>query len=212
MKNIEIWKAYPEFPWVEVSQFGDVRTRDRWVPYRGKGKLFIKGRILKQQRRNNGYLQVEFSVNGKTINRSVHRLVAQTFIPNPDNFPDINHKYCNRTNNNIDNLEWCSRSYNQKYREKYGVSNTEALGHPVFAINLTTLEVSRFQSQMEASRVFGISYGNIVEIIKGKRKQSKGYWFTNDDSNAVESTRDKLGDKVAEKVDELMKREDKVEQ
>lgn len=212
MKNIEIWKVYPEFPWVEVSPFGDVRTRDRWVPYRGKGKLFIKGRILKQQRRNNGYLQVEFSVNGKTINRSVHRLVAQTFIPNPDNFPDINHKDCNRTNNNIDNLEWCSRSYNQKYREKYGVSNTEALGHPVFAINLTTLEVSRFQSQMEASRVFGIGHGNIVEIIKGKRKQSKGYWFTNSDDNTVEATRAKFGDVVADKVDKLMDRENKAEQ
>lgn len=211
MKN-EVWKTYPEFPWVEVSPFGDVRTRDRWVPYRGKGKLFIKGRILKQQRRNNGYLQVEFSVNGKTINRSVHRLVAQTFIPNPDNFPDINHKDCNRTNNNIDNLEWCTASYNQKYREKFGVSNTEALGHPVFAINLTTLEVSRFLSQNKASIALGASQGNINEVIKGKRKQTKGYWLANSGYNAVEVTRDKLGDIVADKVKKLMDREDKAEQ
>lgn len=180
VKN-EAWKTYPEFPSVEVSTFGEIRTLDRVVPS-GKGTRLVKGQILKQHPVNGGYLRVRFGINGKRINRYVHQLVAQTFIPNPDNLPQVNHKDCNRTNNHVDNLEWCDASYNQKYREKYGKS----LSHPVLAINLNTSEVSRFESQHEASRELGVSVGNVNSVIKGKLNQTKGYWFTNADESTVE--------------------------
>ena len=178
----EIWKSHPEIAGIEVSNLGRVRTLDRVVSGEN-GTRSLKGRVLKQQLNHNGYLQVGFRVNGKRVNKSIHRLVAQTFIKNPDNLPEINHKDSDPTNNNVSNLERCSRSYNQKYREKYGISATESLGHPVFAINLTTLKVYRFRSQHEASRALGVYQASINKVIKGKYKQAGGFWFTNDDGH-----------------------------
>lgn len=203
MKN-EVWKTYPEFPFVEVSTFGGVRTLDRAVPSGLGLTRLVKGHMLKQQDNGHGYLFVGFNMNGKTVTRYVHRLVAQTFIPNPDNLAEINHKDNNPTNNCVINLEWCTHEYNMQYKEKYGKSAAEAVGYPVFAINLKTAEVLRFQSQSEASRVLGIHVGNINSVIKGRYKQAGGYWFTNADNNAVENIRAKFGNEVANRIDRLM--------
>lgn len=211
--NNEVWKTYSEFSFVEVSTFGRVRTLDRVVPSGLGLTRLIKGHVLKQQDNGHGYLFVGFNMNGKTVTRYVHRLVAQTFIPNPDNLAEINHKDNNPTNNCVINLEWCTHEYNMQYKEKYGKSATEAVGHPAFAINLKTSEVLCFQSQSEASRVLGIHVGNINSVIKGRYKTAKGYWFTNANSNAVEATRNRFDDVVAYKVEKLMDiREGKVEQ
>lgn len=187
--EVEIWKALPEVPGVEVSTFGRVRTLDKVVSSEN-GTRFLKGRVLKPWDNGNGYLIVSIKVNGKFIKQRVHRLVAQTFLSNSDNLPEVNHKDNDRTNNNVDNLEWCTRLYNRQYREKYG----EASGIPVFAVNLSTLEVSRFESQIEASRVLGFSDGNINCVIKGRIKQTHGFWFVNDDGHAVEVVKSKLHD------------------
>lgn len=174
----EIWQALPGVPGIEISMFGDVRTLDRVVSSENR-TCFTKGRVLKQQY-NRGYLIVSILVDGKCIKKRVNRLVAQTFIPNPDNFPEVNHKDCDKTNNNVDNLEWCSKSYNIQYREKFG----KALGHPVLAINLATLKVSRFSSQHEASRALGANQSSINAVIKGKLNKTHGYWFANADEKA----------------------------
>lgn len=177
---VELWIEHPDIDKLEVSSFGRVRS--------------VKGHYYKSNRINGGYLQVYFSINGKQINKLVHRLVAETFIPNPNNMPEVNHKDGNRSNNNAINLEWCSKSYNQKYRNKFGISSTEVLGHPLFAIDLKTLEVSRFRSQREAGRALGVSSGNINEVIKGKLNQTHGYWFTNADEKAENLIKKKLYD------------------
>lgn len=187
----EIWKKHPEIEKLEVSSFGRVRTLDRVVP-REKHTLFIKGRVLKQHDIGHGYLQVHFRVDGKHVNKYVHRLVAQTFIHNPNNWPEVNHKDNDRANNHVDNLEFCTRSYNQKYRDKFGVSNTETKWQPVFAINLSTLEVSRFRSQGEASRTLGVYRANISMVTRGKLKQTGGFWFVNDDDKATDAIKNKL--------------------
>lgn len=192
MENqVEIWKAHPDIDKLEVSTFGRVRTLDRIVP-RGKYTQFVKGLILKQYDNGNGYLHVVLSMNGKTVTKKVHRLVAETFISNPDNLPEVNHKDCNRANNNVENLEFCTRSYNRQYREKYGVSQTEALGNPVFAINLETLEVSHFRSQSEASRELGVFKQNVNNVIKGIIKQTGGYLFVSDDGHAIDVVNHKI--------------------
>jgi len=187
----EIWKKHPEIEKLEVSSFGRVRTLDRVVP-REKHTLFIKGRVLKQHDIGHGYLQVQFRVDGKHVNKYVHRLVAQTFIQNNGNLPEVNHKDNDRANNHVDNLEFCTRSYNQKYRDKFGVSNTETKGQPVFAINLSTLEVSRFRSQGEASRTLGVYRANISMVTRGKLNQSGVFWFVNDDDKATDAINNKL--------------------
>ena len=135
----EIWKSLPGVPGVEVSTFGKVRTLDRLVSSE-KYTRFTKGRILKQYENGKGYFIVSIPIDGKWATKRVHRLIAKTFIKNPDNFPQVNHKDCDRTNNDVSNLEWCTASYNAQYREKYGISQTEAQGHPLFAINLANTE------------------------------------------------------------------------
>jgi len=185
----EIWKAHPEYAGIEVSTLGRVRTLDRVVSSE-KGTRSLKGRVLKQQLKHNGYLQVGFYVNRKYVNKRVHRLVAQTFIPNPDGSPQVNHLDCDRANNNVSNLEWCDNSYNVQYREKFG----KAQGSPLFAINLATLEVSQFRSQHEAGRALGIGVVNINNVIKGKTKQASGFWFVNDNGNAIDIVKSKLHD------------------
>lgn len=189
----EVWKAHPDIPGIEVSTFGRVRTLDRLVSSEERTQ-FTKGRILKQQDNSNGYLKVCFRVNGKHVNKLIHRLVAQTFISNPDNLPQVNHLDCNIKNNYVDNLEFCSASYNQKYREKFGISNTESKGHPLFAINLKTFEVSHFRSQREASRELGVSQSSIGFVIRGRRRAAGGFWFVNDDGHAVDVVKSKLHD------------------
>lgn len=185
----EIWKAHPDIVGIEVSTLGRVRVMDR-IGSRENRTYSKKGHVLKQWENGIGYLQVNIQIDGKQNKKSVHRLVAKTFIPNPDNLPMVNHCDCDRTNNNVSNLEWCTASYNNQYREKYG----ESQGHPVFAINLTTLEVSRFKTQHQASRTLGINQGNINMVIKGKRNQVGGFWFVNDDGHAVDVVKSKLHD------------------
>lgn len=192
MKNkVEVWKKHPDIPGIEVSTLGRVRTLDR-VTSTEKMTRFQKGRVLKQSDNGSGYLKVNIPINGKQASKRVNRLVAQTFITNQDDLPQVNHKDCNRTNNDVSNLEWCTASYNQKYRGKHGVSQTEAAGHPLFAIKMATLEVLYFRSQQEASRVLGIGQGNIGAVIRGKQKYTNGYWFVNADNNSVDLTKRKL--------------------
>ena len=185
----EIWKALLGVPGVEVSTLGNVRTLDRLVSSENKTR-FTKGRILKQFNNGHGYLHVCIPVDGKWTRKKVHRIVAQTFIANPDCLPEVNHKNCNRADNRASNLEWCTSKCNSQYREKFGKSRN----HPVLAINLSTLEVSQFPSQIRASQVLGVSQGNIYSVIKGNRKQTGGYWFVNADKNYNTAIENKLHD------------------
>jgi len=189
----EIWKPLPGVLGVEVSTFGRVRTLDKLISSE-KITRFIKGIVLKQFDSGIGYLQVSIPIDGKRTKKLVHRLVAQTFIPNPENLPQVNHKDCNRANNDVSNLEWCTASYNNQYKEKFGISTTESRGHPVFAINLSTLEVLHFRAQNEASRELGINIGSINMVIKGSRNKAGGFWFVSDDGHAVDVVKSKLHD------------------
>lgn len=194
MENqVEIWKSHPEYTGIEVSTFGRVRTLDKVVSSE-KRTQFVKRRVLKQSYCSSGYLQVGVSIDGKRVTKLVHRLIAQAFIPNPEELPQINHKDSDPTNNNVSNLEWCTPKYNSQYREKYGVSRMEVAGKPVFAINLSTLEVTHFQSQSEAGQALGASTGSINMVIKGSRNQAGGYLFKEDDGNGIEIDNDKLND------------------
>jgi len=187
----EIWKPHPEYTEIEVSTLGRVRTVDRVIS-NGRGTYHVKGRLSKQCVNHHGYVQTSIPIDGKWITKNIHRLVAQTFLPNPDSLPQVNHQDCNRTNNDVSNLEWCDGFYNQQYRQKYGASQTKIMGHPVFAINLATLEISLFRSQGEASRILEANRPHINDVLKGKRNKTHGFWFVNADGNAVDLAKQKL--------------------
>ena len=99
----------------EVSNTGQVRSLNRYVKGKGKSYRLQKGKMLSPIKNKDGYLQVNLCCNGKNKMFLVHRLSAQAFLPNPDNLPEINHKDEDKTNNIVDNLEWCDRSYNNNY-------------------------------------------------------------------------------------------------
>lgn len=103
----EEWKAIPGYEGLyEVSNLGRVRS----LNYRHTGKT----QVLKPQIPKNGYAQVQLYNNGGKWH-SVHRLAAIAFIPNSNNYPEVNHKDENKTNNRVENLEWCDRKYNCNY-------------------------------------------------------------------------------------------------
>ena len=95
----------------EVSNTGRVRSVDRY----DNRNCFRKGKVLSPAKDKNGYLKVVLNCNGKCKTINVHRLVAQEFIPNPDNLPMVNHKDEDKSNNNVINLEWCDVKYNLSY-------------------------------------------------------------------------------------------------
>lgn len=185
-KEQEIWRTCPDYDFIEISNLGNVRTKDRYVTDKNGKKRFVKGRILKQQLLPNGYMQVGFSVNGKQVHLYVHRMVATCYIPNPNNYPQVNHIDCNRSNNIIDNLEWCTNQYNTAYREKYGKSAAEVFGRSVFAVDLETGKAMRFETRAEAACQLSIDDGHIFQVVKGERQQAGGYWFTEDENEITE--------------------------
>ena len=109
----EIWKEVKALTGIEVSNFGNVRS------WRCKGKpcniRADKSHLLSQKDNGHGYKCINIRENGKSIHLYVHRIVAEAFIPNPNNFPQINHKDECKSNNHCDNLEWCTSAYNHQY-------------------------------------------------------------------------------------------------
>lgn len=113
-------------------------------------------RFLAPNKVGRGYLRVYFYGNSEKRYEYIHRLVAEAFIPNPHNYPTVNHKDENKTNNNADNLEWCSYSYNNRYNNGTE-KRKEKNGRPILKLNPDGSLAERFRSVSEASAASGIS-------------------------------------------------------
>ena len=112
MNSEEIWKDILGYEGLyQVSSFGRVRSLDKYDSM----NRFYEGRILKLFADRLGYLSVVLYSNSKRKHYLVHRLVAEAFIHNPDNLPQVNHKDENPSNDNVENLEWCDGKYNVNY-------------------------------------------------------------------------------------------------
>lgn len=126
----EIWKDIPNFEgYYQASNLGRIKsvTRKAKVKILNNDYRTVKGQLLSPAKTRDGYLKVSLSKNHKRYYFKVHRLVAITFIPNPNNYPCVNHIDENKLNNKIDNLEWCTIKYNCNYgtRNKR-ISNTNS--------------------------------------------------------------------------------------
>ena len=113
--NIEEWKQIPNLPY-EISSLGKIRN--------------LQGKVLKTYIQNSGYEQIKINYQGLHIHKSIHRLVAEAFIPNPLNKEYVNHIDGNKLNNTVDNLEWCTNSENILHARKTGLNpyNKPTLG------------------------------------------------------------------------------------
>lgn len=167
----EVWKDVPGYEgYYQASDLGRIRGVTRFVPA-GNTKRKIKGKVISQFENNQGYYRVGLNKNGKTQHKYVHRLVGETFLPNPNRYPTINHKDENPKNNRADNLEWCTQEYNNLYtKEVYGKK-------PVVGQNIETGKIIKFESIQAAARA---GYYNISSVLKGNRNHSKGYAWTYD--------------------------------
>lgn len=121
MKYGKILKVLNGF--YQISNIGRIKSLDRIILTKNNKKQFYKGIILKQTPDKNGYLRIKLSKNNKIFTKQIHTLVAQTFIPNLNNLPEINHKDFNKQNNCVDNLEWCTRKENMQHALLNGALN-----------------------------------------------------------------------------------------
>ena len=126
-----------------------------------------------------GYLRVDLKENGEKKIKFVHRLVAEAFIPNPNGFPVINHIDEIKTNNNMNNLEWCTVKYNNHYGANPNVNNIkkaqEACKKRVVQMLLDGTVVKEYESLKEAAEKTGTQRPNISHCVAGKRKKAGGY-------------------------------------
>jgi hypothetical protein len=116
-ENLEIWKdvvGYEGF--YQVSNYGNIKSIDRLIKHKNINRTSkTKGKIRTIRFCTRGYPMVMLCKNGIKKMKIIHRIVAQAFIPNPNNFPEVNHKDEDKSNNNVTNLEWCTRIYNINY-------------------------------------------------------------------------------------------------
>ena len=170
----EIWKPVVGYESIfEVSNFGNVRRLERKATA-GTGNYSRPAHTLKARKNNNGYYLVDLWVNNKRLQKLVHRIVAEAFIPNPDNKPEVNHKDENPENCRADNLEWCDRTYNMNYGS-VGKRIGKANGKPVRQYDKLGQLVMEYASIMEAHRQTGISQGSIGDCLHERRKTAGGY-------------------------------------
>lgn len=162
--NNEVWKDIPNYEGIyQASNLGRIKS----INPCNRGKDII---MSDKPVSPNDYKKVCFKRGGKQKTFLVHRLIAITFIPNPNSYPVVNHKNENKSDNRVENLEWCDYSYNASYGSKKH-NQTVKLGKKVLCVELNL----QFLSFGEASRYLNIPYQNISKCCHGKVKTAGGY-------------------------------------
>ena len=197
----------------EARENGYVDVKDYEGRYMvdSRGNVFSlkRNRVMTPCKSNNGYLQVHLTKDGKMKSFKIHRLVAMAFIPNPYNLPQVNHKDEDKYNNHVDNLEWCTQSYNLNYND----------GQKRRAKNRNYEDISRKRSNSQSKEVTQYDFdGSIIAVWKnayvaekhgydrgminqcciGNKKSHRGYiWkYTNSMEKQIAKKPDCIEDKM----------------
>lgn len=160
--KIEYWRPIPGYEEYEVSNLGRVRSLK-----------FGKIRILKPSK-TRGYLHVTLFKDGIRKIFKVHRLVAMAFIPNPNNFPQINHRNEITTDNCVENIEWCDASYNCSYGSRIDRIKKKQ-EKTVYQYSIDGILIKIWRSANEIQRSTGMSQSFITDTCNGKHKLAYGY-------------------------------------
>ena len=170
---MEVWKTVPGTDgYLQISTEG-----------RAKSLLRGEGYILKPVPDQKGYLRLSIVISRKRHTYKIHRLVAQAFIDNPENLPQVNHKDGDKKNNHVSNLEWVTNKENAMHAIKSGLWKTVTEGSkrenerrkkPISATK--DGQTLTFNSVSEAERYFNSRH--ISDVLKGKRRHVKGWSFS----------------------------------
>ena len=149
----EIWKNIQGFEGLyQVSNLGRVKSFRRSTKFGAPDELILHPSII-----SSGYAVVTLYSEKGRAKRQVHRLVASAFIPNPNNFPCVNHKDENKLNNFVENLEWCTYQYNNNYGTAK-IRAIETASHPIRQMTINKEEIATYKSAKIASILLGYKY------------------------------------------------------
>lgn len=172
---MELWKNDSEFGnYYEVSNKGQIRNK--------------KGKILKQELHSTGCYRIRLCICQKKFSRSVHRMVANTFISNPKNKPEVNHIDGNRLNNKLENLEWVTKQENMNHAVETGLINNpfgkdsrnSKFRITVFDLSGKLLHICYGNKDLKN---LGFDYRNVHSIFKGKQKTHRKHIFKREEIN-----------------------------
>lgn len=189
---MEIWKQLKNYEDLyEISNLGRIRSLDHYINYYDINTKQIKQRLkkgvyIKPKRKNNGYL--EYTLYGKEKGKKIyclaHRLVAETFISNPNNLPQVNHKNGRKADNRVNNLEWVTSKENQQHAIKTGLRKSVYGNKPIQNITTGKIYISAMEAardihkEIPASKIESIMK-NIKRCCSGKRPTAYKYKWKN---------------------------------
>lgn len=168
---MEQWKDIKGYEGLyQVSSLGRVKR----ILFKNKMVEKKEDKVLKPFQSKKGYLQVTLCKNNKTKLFNIHRLVAEAFIDNPDNLPQVNHRDENKENNKINNLEFCTSKYNHNYGT--GIKRqSEQLKKKVNQYDLNGNFIKCWDGMVDAQNELGINRNNINSCCLNTRKTAGGF-------------------------------------
>lgn len=168
MKNVINWKPVKDYyGFYEISDCGTVRGIKRTITLQGGHTRVVAGRILKPKINNYGYYFVTLSIGGVVRTKYLHRLVAEAFLENPDNLPEVNHLDGNKATNNVSNLAWCTHQQNVQHCFDTGLCRHKGAGH-CFSVGVIDNYLGlQFDTIKDWCAARGINYNTGRNILNG---------------------------------------------
>jgi len=187
---MEEWRAVKGYEgFYEVSNMGRVKSLKRRVPNPNCGGQYtVNEKILRPSSNPLGYENVRLSKGGVSVHKLVHRLVAEAFIENPNNYPVVNHKDETPSNNSVANLEWCTQKYNSNYGNAYAKKSeaqkkkdwswrktTGCNRKKVEQLSMDGTVINTFNSLTDAAQATNTNLTKISACCNGARQMTNGY-------------------------------------
>lgn len=170
----EIWRDIEGYECLyQVSNLGRIKSLKFWSNVHKK--YYEKETILKNKINKHGYEFVGLHKHNKTKNFSVHRLVAEAFIDNPKMYKEVNHIDGNKLNNNVENLEFTTRSENMLHAYKLGLKKAKVISKPVIQYDFEKNKIKKWNNISEISKEMGFDYSSIYQCCNKKRNKAYNY-------------------------------------